>query len=142
MNNDIGEMLSSVLSDPKALEKAATIANMLSSSGMLSDLMSGISKEDPPIDTVPFQNQKSEHRDASRDVPRNVADDIVRNISPRSVERESTARGASMNDRVALLRAMRPFLPPERAQKLDSIIRLMGIIGVLEKSLPKLLDGR
>lgn len=107
MNADVMNMLSSVLQDPDAMEKAMSMANMLASSGILDAVQA---KNDEPSST--------------------------------ETKAETTATKSngqiSMNERIALLLAIRPYLKSDKAQKLDSVIRILKIVGTIEKSGVKL----
>lgn len=107
MNADVMNMLSSVLQDPDAMEKAMSMANMLASSGMLDAVQA---KNDEPSST----ETKAE------------------TTAPKSNGQ------ISMNERIALLLAIRPYLKSDKAQKLDSVIRILKIVGTIEKSGVKL----
>ena len=111
MNNDISGMLSSILSDPKAMEKAVSLANMLSSSGALEGILGSAQGTDQKPHAV------------------NVED--VATLEKRSDRGRSSV---SMNDRIALLLAIRPYLSKEKADKLDSVVRILKIVGTIESS--------
>ena len=121
MNGDVMNMLSSIMQDPKAMEKAMSMANMLASSGMLDGLL----------------NKNEEQKEApTQSVDSNALKDIISSLpSNEGEDVPSKSKGQiSTNERLALLCAIRPYLKDDKAQKLDSVIRIMKIVGTLEKS--------
>ena len=117
MNGDVMNMLSSIMQDPKAMEKAMSMANMLASSGILEGMQS--QNEEP-----------KETKDTG--APNNIQSSLPQKSGS---EHGQNAKGqVSMNDRLALLCAIRPYLKEDKAEKLDSVIRILKIVGTLENS--------
>jgi len=66
-----------------------------------------------------------------------------RNEKPPSAKEGSAFAKASHAERIRLLEAMRPFVPEHRREKLDFVIRLMGLIEVADKlGLKNIIGGR
>jgi len=115
MNGDVMNMLSSVMQDPKAMEKAISMARALSSSGIL-DGMGAPVKEDTPNNAVPNESAKS------------ISDQIANTSA-------INAKGnVSMDQRLALLCAIRPYLAKDKAEKLDWVIGILKVISMMENS--------
>lgn len=115
MNGDVMNMLSSIMQDPKAMEKAMSMANMLASSGILEGMQSKNEEPKETNDTGALNN-------------------ILSSLPQKDESAPSHKGQVSMNDRLALLCAIRPYLKEDKAEKLDSVIRILKIVGALENS--------
>ena len=117
MNGDVMNMLSSIMQDPKAMEKAMSMANMLASSGIL-------------------EGMQGKNEEANKTPGGDALNNILSSLPQKSGEKseKSGKEQISMNDRLALLCAIRPYLKEDKAQRLDSVIRILKLVGTLEKS--------
>lgn len=104
-SGDMGEAVARMLEDPETLGKIMNIAGALSASGGLGGLLAnGIGEEK---DT---KNESVKTEQVS-----------VGESSPPHRERVKTC------DRIRLLEAMRPFLSCEKRDKLDVVIKIIGL---------------
>ena len=117
MNGDVMNMLSSVMQDPKAMEKAISMARTLSSSGIL--------------DGFGAPEQQSEEPKANL---AGSAVDTKEDILPSGAPSGNEGSKVSMNQRVALLLAIRPYLAKDKAEKLDRVVAILKVMGTLESS--------
>lgn len=108
---DMSEMLAKMLSDPEALGKVMNIASTLSASGAFSGISLGgdTSREEKP-------------RVSDNEIKQTVAptyDKEEKHIPHRPQIRQC--------DRIRLLEAMRPFLGEDKRDKLDVVIKILGL---------------
>ena len=115
MNGDVMNMLSSVMQDPKAMEKAISMARALSSSGILE----GLGASDTSNNTQNAGTSES---------PQRIANDVL--VPGTSNE----GHKISMEHRIALLLAIRPYLAKDKAEKLDFVVSILKVIGMIENS--------
>lgn len=113
------EMLNSILSSPKEMEKIMGLARELSGSG------------EPP-------ERESEHKaePPDRGIPG------LGDISPKMMA--SLGRlmgrlgGAKDDDKAALMRSMKPYLRPERQEALDRAVKIARIARVAREAMDEL----
>ena len=115
-NDDLGEKLNAMLSDPESLSRLAGMASALASSGVLSGLMGNLragggetasddtkapsmSEDNRPSDTLPAETQKS-------------LQNGIRAVNGRHS---------------ALLRALKPYLGQEKQARIDQMMRLLQL---------------
>ncbi|MBR5219387.1 MAG: hypothetical protein IKV66_00205 [Clostridia bacterium] len=115
-NDDLGEKLNAMLSDPESLSRLAGMASALASSGVLSGLMGNpkagggetasddtkapsMSEDNRPSDTLPAETQKS-------------LKNGIRAVNGRDS---------------ALLRALKPYLGQEKQARIDQMMRLLQL---------------
>ena len=115
-NDDLGEKLNAMLSDPESLSRLAGMASALASSGVLSGLMGNpkagggetasddtkapsMSEDNRPADTLPAETQKS-------------LQNGIRAVNGRHS---------------ALLRALKPYLGQEKQARIDQMMRLLQL---------------
>ena len=115
-NDDLGEKLNAMLSDPESLSRLAGMASALASSGVLSGLMGNpkagggetasddtkapsMSEENRPSDTLPVEAQQS-------------LQNGIRAVNGRHS---------------ALLRALKPYLGQEKQARIDQMMRLLQL---------------
>ncbi len=116
-NDDLGEKLNAMLSDPESLSRLAGMASALASSGVLSGLMgnpgaggdgktasaeanvASSTEENRPFDTLPAEPQKSSQNG-------------IRAVNGRHS---------------ALLRALKPYLGQEKQARIDQMMRLLQL---------------
>ncbi len=115
-NDDLGEKLNAMLSDPESLSRLAGMASALASSGVLSGLMGNpkaggsetasddtkapsMSEDNRPSDTLPAETQKS-------------LQNGIRAVNGRHS---------------ALLRALKPYLGQEKQARIDQMMRLLQL---------------
>ena len=109
-NDELGQKLEAMLSDPESLQKLAGMASALASSGMLSGLMGGKRTEDAQT-AEPADNGVS-------GLP------AVSGADSRSA---GGALGAVSSRHAALLRALKPYLGQEKQAKIDQMMRLLQL---------------
>ena len=115
-NDDLGEKLNAMLSDPESLSRLAGMASALASSGVLSGLKGNpkagggetasddtkapsMSEDNRPSDTLPAETQKS-------------LQNGIRAVNGRHS---------------ALLRALKPYLGQEKQARIDQMMRLLQL---------------
>lgn len=149
----LGNILNSLMENPEMLQKAMNIASSLASSGVLDDLMktpteggrpsSSANSYAPPQNASPDlssvgnllaglmndRSKPSEH-DAQRDKPRE------HDVQPPSEHSEHPSQHAphvGHTERIRLLQSLRPFLPCDKQEKLDFVIKLLGLLEAAER---------
>lgn len=116
MNGDVMNMLSSIMQDPAAMEKAISMARALSSSGILEGI----------------KNDVSENKADNGEL--DLKSILGSNTSKSEESRSQDGKKISQNERIALLLAIRPYLSSDNAKKLDNVIHVLKIVGAIEKS--------
>ena len=109
MDGNISEMLQSVLSDPETMKK-------------LMDVAGGIMGGNPPSDAAPVSAPPSSSDDAEE------AKDVGTAAAPlKSLFSDSVGKPGN-DERIALVKAIRPYLSESRRQTADGILNLMKIL--------------
>lgn len=104
---DFEDKLNSILNDPKQMEQITAMAKSLMGGG---EMPSGGSKTEKPKDTGLFEN-----------------------FDPGALGRLSAVIGGGRRDeKRALLEAVKPYLSPQRREKLDKAMKLAKMIGMAE----------
>ncbi len=130
---DMGSMLSKLLEDPESLGKVMSIASTLSSSGALNGISLGnvgekngheaqetlqnTERTKEALHREPMQNdgrEKQTYPDAKYDENSNR-------------KRTSSGRKIRSCDRIRLLEAMRPFISDDKRDKLEVVIKILGL---------------
>lgn len=155
-----GDLLSSLSANPELLKNAMQMASALASSGMLNGLLGGSPGGEAPPSTSPqppFQSAPS----AGSGQPAGGIADLLAGLmgqsgqgasrsaekaesgSPASQksERESEHHGQeprrlptpSHNDRIHLLQSICPFLSEEKREKVQFLIKLLGLLSAAEQ---------
>ena len=105
-NEEIGDVLAGLMSNPEALSRAVSA---LRSSGILSDAAKAASSSPAQKEEVP---------------PTDASESLVPVTASESGGDRSTA----------LLSALRPFVAPERRERIDRLLRLLRLIRLAEKT--------
>lgn len=123
--DDLSSKISSILSDPRAMEQIKGLGEML---GLSDDSASSMEK--------PQTQQKSpQHNSADNNTSENIlssfigGDNNTMNMLTRLVPLMSNIK--QDDDTTRLLNSLRPFLSYERQSKLDSALRLLRIMKLL-----------
>lgn len=111
MDADIGSMIQSVLSDPAQMEKITRMAQ---------GLMGG--EPDPPKAPEPAPVSEGDTK---------LLGALARTLGGRSENSRSTA----------LLMAMRPYMKPEKQEKLDRALRLTNMLRIAQAVLGQMGGG-
>ena len=133
---DMGSMIAKMLEDPEALEKVMSIAGTLSSSGILNGISTGennANKEIPDREDLRYtHNAEGENiRSEAKEDPLVNTEKTYYSQSKTSEsplkKQISSYRKIKSCDRIRLLEAMRPFLSDEKRDKLDVVIKIIGL---------------
>ncbi len=119
-SGDMGAAIAKMLEDPESLGRIMSLAGTLSSSGILS----GLGQSDSA-----FEN-KGENQEENRNF---TPKESEKSEKTRSYEREGDTRKPQRVrtcDRIRLLEAMRPFLSDARRDKLELVIKIIGLADV------------
>ena len=122
MNNgfDIGN-LQRLTEDPEFMSKAMNIASMLSKTDMFKNLGSMQNSDDLSGTLSRMQTESSTQQ----------AGGLPGFAAPENNVRASSGRPSGTHEqRIQLLEAMRPFVPEDRRNKIDFIIKLLGLMQV------------
>lgn len=122
--DDLKEALSGFLSQPGAMDQVMSMAASLG----LTPPGSGNSEPQPNADT---QEAKPDAAPASASIPPEALQGLMRAASELGKPDETTA----------LLTALRPLLRPERQAKLDSAVKLYGLLRAA-RTIPGLTELR
>lgn len=130
---DMGSMIAKMLEDPEALGKVMSIAGTLSSSGILNGLSLGAVSGDKEVSDDAESAQSNTHQALpsyeEKQAPclNNERSDRD-HIDDKGIKNHThTARRVKACDRIRLLEAMRPFLSDEKRDKLDVVIKIIGL---------------
>ncbi len=138
--SEFEEKLNAILSNPDAMAQVASLAQSLDLGGNGGG--SAQSTASPP------SNSNSAAPASSGGLPGNLGDlaglgSLLGNIDPKLIQRflplvgELTGGGGD-DERLALLYALRPFLKPERRDKVEQAVRTARLIHVGKKFLTAL----
>lgn len=121
----MGDLLKKVMENPELLSGAMNMASVLASSGALNNLFAKKTDEMPP--------QSDPIRDWQPNSPRQVPCDRQGQSEDRREEgrRECPPQSRPKighKERTALLEAMRPFISPDKKDRLELLIRLLEIM--------------
>jgi len=104
VNADISSVLSGMLSNPEMLSRAMEMAKGLADSGVLSSLSASFGDK-----------SDGDERDGS--------------AAPAKARADGRAENSS--DRIALLRAIKPFVNEDKCEKIELVIKLIGAFEML-----------
>ena len=107
MENDLSSMLQSILSDPEQMGKVAMLAQSLMGDGA----SPGQESAPPP--------PKPNHTTNGLNGLAGMLDGLL-------------SRGGKPTRSTALLKAMRPYMRPEKQEKLDRALRVAGIVHAVQ----------
>lgn len=115
---DMGPMLSKLLEDPQSLGKVMNIASALSSSGALSGLSfgNGGEKENGRI----YSDAQNAHSESA-------AKQTYTEVNQGENSNRKQGHKIRPCDRIRLLEAMRPFLSDDKRDKLEVVIKILGL---------------
>ena len=132
---DMGSVIAKMLEDPEALGKVMSLAGTLSSSGLLGGLGIGDNSDNSsePKQQA-FQETGNTVNEGSKYEIKNTASDPIGSNIPKKHENHEnhenhghSYRKIKSCDRIRLLEAMRPFLSDEKRDKLDIVIKIIGL---------------
>ncbi len=130
---DMGSMLSKLLEDPESLGKVMSIASTLSASGALNGISFGSSGEkDGHESRKTLQNEERSQETLRREPSQNDGREKQNYPDTKYAEnsgRKHTSSGNKIKscDRIRLLEAMRPFLSEDKRDKLEVVIKILGL---------------
>jgi len=112
MEGNLSEMLQGVLSDPSAMEKLMGVAQ---------NLMGGQSTESkapPPAQEATAASKEAPSSDSSAQESKEAA----------AIPLLASSLQAGNGERIALIKALRPYLSPERRRTADSLIKMLNML--------------
>ena len=115
-NDDLGEKLNAMLSDPESLSRLAGMASALASSGVLSGLMGN-----PKAGGGETASDDTKAPSMSED---NRPSDTLPAETPKSLQNGIRAVNGRHS---ALLRALKPYLGQEKQARIDQMMRLLQL---------------
>lgn len=158
MNGNIDlSLLRTLTENPEFMQKAMSMASALSASGIFSQMTEGQSqtndRQEPPNlfsspgGASPAAGGFSPAAGGMGDALSLLAGAMGGSSQSPSQNKETGGEKkdekAGHKDRIRLLEAMRPFVPPERRDKLDFIIKLLGLMQIANQlGLKNILEGR
>lgn len=121
-NDDLGEKLNAMLSDPESLSRLAGMASALASSGVLSGLMgsSGSARNDGP-------DEGSTETAANQGEDQHTAENPSAEKLPAEVSSGHGTIRAVNGRHAALLRALKPYLGEQKQARIDQMMRLLQL---------------
>jgi hypothetical protein len=128
--SEFEEKLNAILSDPNALSQVASLAQSLNLGGSTQE-----PKEPPPAPEKPKETPSGNSSQALSGLGELLGDESVGRLLPLLGELTSQSGN---DDRLALLTALRPFLKPERQEKLDRAVKTARLVHVGKKLLTEL----
>lgn len=145
----IGDLLNSLMANPEMLQKAMNIAGSLASSGILNGLMSsesGHSERSEPSPSSPHAGE--ERRQSGKASEFSSLGDLLSGLTGQKHESDRSEREhhpaehekskpsaprVCHADRIRLLQSLRPFLPCDKQEKIDFVIKLLGLLDAAER---------
>lgn len=126
---DMGSMIAKMLEDPEALGKVMSLAGTLSSSGLLGGLSLGDNaQESSAPEQKSFQETSNTVNENNKYEVKKVPPNLTVENLPKNHENHGHSyRKIKSSDRIRLLEAMRPFLADEKRDKLDVVIKIIGL---------------
>lgn len=148
----IGDLLNSLMEHPEMLQKAMGIASSLASSGILNELI-----KTPAEASASTPSSDALHDNAPASTSPNVSiNDLLSGLlgnsgrppeggdrqQPRLPEREEkeshppshpSPPRVGHTERIRLLQSLRPFLPSDKQEKIDFVIKLLGLLEAAER---------
>ncbi len=132
------DLLSSLASNPELLKNAMQMASALASSGVLDGILGKGTQANPSDPSSKPESdfsavlaglgsektQESPPTPPAHPTPSQPKD-------PRPQTKRSTP--PCHNDRIQLLRSVRPFLPEDKREKIDFLIQLLGLLHTAEE---------
>ena len=114
MEGNLSEMLQSVLSDPSAMEKLMGVAQNLM--GGQSAAPQAVSPAEPaaPVSATGAATVSPDDRSESKDAA--------------ALPLLSASLQAGNGERIALIKALRPYLSPERRRTADSLVKMLNML--------------
>ena len=111
MEGNLSEMLQGVLSDPSAMEKLMGVAqNLMGGQTAAPQAATPAPESTAPAGKATTSDNKSESKEAAS-VP----------LLPTSLQ-------AGNGERIALIKALRPYLSPERRRTADSLVKMLNML--------------
>ena len=117
---ELAGKLQSVLSDPEQMGKLMQMASALSASGIFGGGETGMSEgeqRDEPTARDDAPRKKEAHKDVS------------------SVPHEKGNTGVGSQKHMALLCALKPYMKPEKQERIDQMLRLLRVAEAAEAML-------
>lgn len=153
----LGDLLSNLMEHPEMLQKAMGIASSLASSGILNGLMntpadsgqsaaSNEARGNAPSGSPDLSSignllaglMGSDSKPSDRAEPHRLPNESDRqNERPNDRAEHCPERRRSShighNERIRLLQSLRPFLPCDKQEKIDFVIKLLGLLEAAEQ---------
>lgn len=136
------DLLSGLASNPELLKNVMQMASALASSGALNGLFGGAAQEaqPQPSSAAPAASPQGSFADllaglmnSSAPSGEPKADSVAASGPPVPQEKEQKRRPTPCHeDRVQLLRSICPFLPEEKREKVQFLIKLLGLFNAAE----------
>ena len=126
MDNNLENILSNVTSNPELMNKISEIVKSKDNSNAIGDVMSILA----PLVTSKEQEKHSNSEEIqTQDTETNQTPIISTNDKTASL---LSSFGESISKNSPLLLALKPYLSKERAQMIDSIVKLSQIAGIMK----------
>ena len=128
------DLLSSLASNPDLLKNAMQMASALASSGALDGLFGKGTEGVAPPSGKDFSSLFSGMGQGKGEEQRGPSPtDRSHPPSPEPRPPMKRPEPPCHNDRIQLLRAVRPFLPEEKREKIDFLVQLLGLLHTAEE---------
>lgn len=126
----MGDLLKKVMENPELLSGAMNMASVLASSGALNNLFPKKTDETPPQPEPIRDWQQSNIRQMPCDrLPQSEdREECKKECPPKQPHRQKIGH----KERTALLEAMRPFISPDKKDRLELLIRLLEVMELAE----------
>ena len=139
------DLFSSLASNPELLKNAMQMASALASSGVLDGLFGKGADENREAPSAPHPSAAGNDFSTllsglsggrSPEPPKAEAREVFSNARKETKEAPRPLKKPTPpchNDRVQLLRAVRPFLPEDKREKIDFLVQLLGLLHTAEE---------
>lgn len=153
----LGNLLNGLMENPEMLQQAMRIAGSLASSGMLNDLMKPTDAHSQPASDSASAPASAQSSSAANSPPDMAAlGNLLAGLGGHSGSEQAQSKSESPqtpprdeahprqsshpsehhvghSERIALLRSLRPFLPSDKQEKIDFVIKLLGLLDAAER---------
>ncbi len=136
MSDVSSDKIKELLSDPNNLEKIAALVGSMSGGG-LSGLLAGTAQTPPSAQNPSVEPEATSAGALPESVsdPPPVGDDSKAVFSPLSgvppVAPSALFSGASGDKRIALLKAIKPYVSDAKKERVDGLVRAISVAGLL-----------
>lgn len=135
---DISQKLNDILSSPEKLSQVMQIAGELMGSAKPSDGAEPVAEQPTPVTAPPAPQALPAGGTGSPDIL-----SMLGSLDPKIISMAMNVFGAlgRDDDRTSLIRALKPHLKAERAERIDKAVQILRVSGAIRAALTALNGG-